>query len=449
MAHIIVDRRKNDKGKSTDNRRRFVRRVKDQVREAIKDVVRKGSIKDIVSDKGKRIIIPGKGLQKPTFHHGDGGILDHVMPGNKRHTQGDRIDRPDEGKGKGKGRKGGSDGEDDSFVFSLTREEFLEFFFQDLELPDMCKKEIAKLDEFTIRRAGFSVDGPPSRLNILRSMKLSKGRRFALRTPKKKKIKKLEKQLAELVMLQETDHIRYLTLCETNQSEAILVKDQIDSRAKLIVEIEEQIVALTRAMKAIPFIDDVDLRYNRWDKFPVPTTQAVMFGIMDVSGSMGEWEKEMAKRFFMLLLLFLTYNYERVDIVWIRHTTIADEVDEDEFFYSQQSGGTIVSSGLQKMSEIIKARYPPHLWNIFGCQISDGDNSTSDTPEAIRILEQEILSVVRYFAYIEIDRNQRKDSDIWQHYEGVKGRHKNMEMTVVSGPEQIYPTFRSLFEKRK
>jgi hypothetical protein len=174
-----------------------------------------------------------------------------------------------------------------------------------------------------------------------------------------------------------------------------------------------------------------------------------MFGIMDVSGSMGEWEKEMAKRFFMMLLLFLTCNYERVDIVWIRHHTIASEVDEDEFFHSLDSGGTLVSPALELMKDIIDKRYSPQQWNIFGCQISDGDNFPTDTAHAVEILEKQILPVSRYFAYVEIDQNGGEDSDLWPSYKDLKGRVKNMEMTVIDDVANIYPVFRSLFEKKK
>jgi uncharacterized sporulation protein YeaH/YhbH (DUF444 family) len=424
MAHIIIDRRKNDKGKSTDNRRRFVRRVKQQVREAVKDTIRDGSIKDIIDEKGKKVKIPGKGLNQPHFQHdASGGMSDRVYPGNKEFTQGDRINRP-QGGGGGGGKEGSPDGEgEDEFAFHLTRDEFLDLFFEDLELPDLVKKDIAKVDEFQHRRAGFSVDGNPSRLNIVRSMKQSKGRRLGLRSPKKKKLKSLEEQL-EAMMLDG-------------------VQDE-----KKIAELKEQIAILKRKIKAIPFIDDMDLRYNRWEKVPVPTTQAVMFGIMDVSASMGEWEKEMAKRFFMLLLLFLTRNYERVDIIWIRHHTRAVEVEEDEFFHSRETGGTIVSSALKMMHEIIKERYPTNQWNIFGCQISDGDNWPEDNLEATETMRNYLLPLSQFFAYVEVDRHGGSDSDLWPHYAGLQDNFKNFVMSIVSDVTEIYPIFRGLFEKR-
>lgn len=425
MAHIIIDRRKNDKGKSTDNRRRFVKRVKDQVREAVKDTIRDGSIGDIINSKDKKVKIPGKGLSQPTFHHAKkGGVKDFVTPGNKEFNQGDRHDRPPEGGGGG-GNSASPDGEgQDEFSFHLTKDEFLDLFFQDLELPDMIKKDIAKVDEFENRRAGFSVDGNPSRLNLLQSMKRAKGRRLGIRSPKKKKLKKLLAELASIEMTEE------------NMSR--------------IEELNEQINGLKRKIKAVPFIDDMDLRYNRWEKVPIPTTQAVMFGIMDVSASMGEWEKEMAKRFFMLMLLFLHYNYERVEIEWIRHHTRASVVDEEEFFHSRETGGTIVSSAIRLMKDVISENYPINQWNIFGCQISDGDNWHTDNIEVCDLMRQYILPQTQYFAYVEVDQfRDQGSSDLWPSYEGLKSEFKNLQMAQVRDVTEIYPIFRSLFEKRE
>lgn len=436
MSHII-DRRKNDKKKSSVNRSRYVRRVKEQVKEAVRDIIRDGSVQETLDKSGKKIRINKKGLNKPTFGHDtEGGIKDRVHPGNKEFQQGDRPDRPrGEQGGSGKGKKGSPDGEDqDTFEFTLTREEFLDMFFEDLELPDLMKKDNASTNEYVMKRSGFSSDGNPSRLNILASMKRSKGRRIALRIPKKRQIEELQK---ELIILNEK-----LLLTSPGEED----NERISFR---IAAIHEEIDILTRKMKAVPFLDDEDLRYNRWDKVIQPTTQAVMFGIMDVSASMGEWEKEMAKRFFIIMLLFLKYNYEKVDIVWIRHHTIPKEVDEDEFFHSHESGGTIVSPALELMREIIDKRYPMSQWNIFGIQITDGDNEHGDLITAGQVLETKILPMCQYFAYVEVDQQgQAGQSDLWPYYQIVNARNKNLAMSFVDDISKIFPTFRQLFEKR-
>lgn len=423
MSHIIIDRRLNSKGKSTTNRRRFVGRVRGSVKEAVKKVITDGNIKDIVDSKGKGITIPSKGLSQPTFHHGKGGTNNSSHPGNKEYVQGDRIKRPPEGGG-GKGQEGSQDGDgEDDFHFHLTQAEFLEIFFEDLELPDLVRKDLAVTEEFESKRCGFSTDGNPSRLNIIRSAKQAKGRRAALRGPKKRKLKELE---AELVLLLE----------ESPLNEA------------RIEDVKHQIVVLKRKIGAIPFMDDMDLRYNRWEKFPVPTTQAVMFCIMDVSGSMGEWEKEMSKRFFMLLYLFLMRAYERVEIVFIRHHSSAKEVEEEEFFYSPETGGTQVSPAFDVMDKIVKERFPTNQWNIFACQASDGDNWRLDNPVVHQMLTETILPMCQYYAYVEIDRYGR-ESDLWAMYEGIKASHPNFDMTEITDVADIYPVFRKLFEKRE
>ena len=430
----IIDRRLNDKGKSTTNRRKFVKRVRDQVKEAVKKAITDGKIEDVIDKTGKKIRIPGKGLNKPNFQHTDGGASDRTYPGNKEFNQGDRIKRPEGGGAGGEGGDASDSGEgEDGFEFQLSREEFLDYFFEDLELPDLIKKEISKTEDFTWHRRGFSVDGNPSRLNIVRTARQSKGRRFALRAPKKRKLKKLEEELRLLnekidVMEQAGDDVTDLLAQRT--------------------ELEKQIKGMIKKIKAIPYIDDVDLRYNRWAKEPNPTTQAVMFSIMDVSASMGEWEKEMSKRFFMLLYLFLTRNYERVDIVFIRHHTSAAEVDEEEFFHSKETGGTLVSTSIQLMKEIIAERYNPAQWNIFGCQCSDGDNWPDDSNKTVELMTNSILPIAQYFAYIEIDKRGGEDSDLWPYYQKLADGNKNFKMRVVSDVSDIYPVFRGLFEKR-
>ncbi|HQV14950.1 MAG TPA: YeaH/YhbH family protein, partial [Denitromonas sp.] len=207
-----------------------------------------------------------------------------------------------------------------------------------------------------------------------------------------------------------------------------------EERSRLLIRIE-----------AIPFIDRFDLRYNNRIRIPKPITQAVMFCVMDVSGSMDEQKKATGKRFFMLLYLFLRRNYEHIDVVFIRHHTIAKEVDEDEFFHSRESGGTVVSSALRLMTDIVRDRYPPGAWNVYGAQASDGDNWDNDSPICHDILDQELLALCRYFAYIEITTGEPQN--LWRQYEGLTGHHPNFALQRIESLEDIYPVFRELFKK--
>ena len=436
-SHHIIDRRKNQKGKSSGNRRRFLRRVRSHVKRAAQDAIRDGDIKSITSSKNRKIKIPVKDLQERHIIHDRGGNSEHVYPGNKKYITGDRERRPKEGGGIGGGASDTGEG-DDEFTFDLTKEEFLDLFFDDLELPDMVKENIKVTDTFQWNRAGYIKDGTAAKLSILRSMRQAKGRRKALKGPKKKKLKLLEEELVVI-----SKRISVLT------SDPETTNEEFEMLDKRRVVVENEIAKLKRKIKAIPAIDEIDLRYNFWKKTPKPTTQAVMFCIMDVSASMGEWEKEMSKRFFMLLYLFLTRSYERVELVFIRHHVQAKEVDEQEFFYSRETGGTLVSPALDMMGDIINARYPIDSWNIYGCQASDGDNWPGDTEAAKDILTSRLLRMVQYYAYIEIDRRGGKDSDLWDTYDVIKAANENFDMTVITDAVDIYPVFRRLFEKDK
>jgi len=430
MSHVIIDRRKNDKGKSTDNRQRFFRRIRTQVKEPMKELIVNGSIKDIIDGSGKKVKIPGRGLGKPFFGHSKHGGSKHiVVPGNKEYIAGDRIQRPrrnQQSSGSGSGSGAGDGESEDEFEFTLTEEEFMDMFFDDLELPNLNKKNLAQTQEFESRRAGFAPEG--NKLNVTRTMRKARGRRVALRSKKKKRLAELEAQYNELL------------------KEPILS----EYKKRKLKTLEREIKILKERIKRVPFIDNVDELYNRWEQVPVPTTKAVMFALMDVSGSMGEREKDLSKRFFMLLYWFLQRSYKHVEVVFVRHTQIAKEVDEQEFFYSRESGGTVVSSGIQKIDEIIEDRYPLNEWNIYGCQASDGDNWPGDSNGCKNLLEEKILPKCQYYAYIQIDsmRRMREHTELWKSYINLKNSYSNFDMTSIKEAQDIYPVFHKLFKKR-
>lgn len=439
MPYTIIDRTLNGK-RTSGSRQRFVRRVKKQIRDQINKHITKGNVDDLVNNKKRKINVPKKDLTQPTFQHGKGGRRFKVLPGNKEFVPGDRINRPQGGGGGSGGSKGSKDGEgEDDFIFTLTHEEFLDIFFEDCELPNLHETVIAKTDAFETKRAGFAKEGSAAQLNVERTMRQSKGRRIGLmRNQKRKKLRELEAEEARLVI-------------EIAEAEA-----EGKDTFKLEVELEEirrLIKVQEKKLRAIPFVDDTDLRYNKWDRVPVPTYQAVMGCLMDVSASMGEREKELAKRFFMMEYLFLKRNHERVDVVWIRHHTSAKEVDEEEFFKSRETGGTQISTALTLFHEIIKERYPVDAWNIYGSQVSDGDNWSNDSPVALDVLENSLLPIVRYYAYIEIvsnrDMSSRPVSDIWPHYQGLATKYPNFQMKQVATASDIYPVFKELFKKRR
>jgi len=198
----------------------------------------------------------------------------------------------------------------------------------------------------------------------------------------------------------------------------------------------------------VPFLDDFDLKFNLHVQEPLPSSKAVMFCVMDVSGSMDQATKEMAKRFFILLYLFLRRNYEKTELVFIRHHTSAKEVDEEEFFYSRETGGTIVSSALKLTKEIIDDRYPIADWNIYVAQASDGDNWNDDSPLCKQILVNQLLPLMSYFSYIEI--TPRSHQALWREYEKIVPLYpENFALRQIETVSDIYPVFRELFQRKE
>ena len=419
MAHFI-DRRLNSKGKSTVNRQRFLKRYKNQIKRAVSDAVGKRSVTDL--ETGEEISIPSRDISEPVFHTGKGGKRDVVHPGNDQFTAGDRINRPPSGGGQGAGEGDASDsGEgEDEFVFSISKDEYLDLLFDDLALPNLKKNQFDKVVQYETYRAGYQTDGVPSNLDIVRSLKGSVARRIALTGSDRKKLRELE---AELQALKDDKH---------------------DNTLK-IIELEKEIEALKAKIAKVPFIDTFDLRFKNYDRRPVPTSKAVMFCLMDVSGSMDQATKDMAKRFYILLYLFLTRTYENVEVVYIRHHTQAKEVDEQEFFYSQETGGTIVSSALKLMDEIIQERYTGTDWNIYAAQASDGDNWADDSPQCRDLLMKKLLPLTRYFAYIEI--TDRQHQSLWREYQQVEAVVDNFVCKHIQQVSDIYPVFRELFKR--
>jgi uncharacterized sporulation protein YeaH/YhbH (DUF444 family) len=219
--------------------------------------------------------------------------------------------------------------------------------------------------------------------------------------------------------------------------------------AETIEAIEREIAELEAKLKRLPFLDELDLRYRNRISVPQPVARAVMFCLMDVSASMSEDKKDLAKRFFTLLYLFLARKYEKVELVFIRHTDDAEEVDEQTFFHDTKSGGTVVYSALELMHQICSARYPASSWNIYAAQASDGDAFGADVGKSGRFLREELLPLARYYAYIEIpDAGAGRNSSLWTEYEELaQGRHPNFAMRSVGARDEIYPVFRELFKK--
>lgn len=422
MSSRFIDRRPNGRHKSAVNRQRFLRRFKSQIQKAVRNAIAGRSIKNI-DEAGEKITIPAKDISEPQYQFDVGGTRSIVLPGNQQFISGDKIKRPPQGgDGSGAGQASNAPEEDeDNFAFEISRQEFLDIFFEELALPNLIKAHIHQVPAFKMVRAGFSSNGVPTNLNIVRSLRGALGRKIALTSPYRIKVKELEAELEKLIL-------------------------EKGENAPEIEALKKQIESLRIRMLAIPFLDPIDLRYNNRVRIPKPSTQAVMFCLMDVSGSMDEAKKDIAKRFFILLYLFLSRNYENVQVVFIRHHTAAKEVNEEDFFYSRETGGTVVSSALELMRDIITKRYPSSDWNIYGAQASDGDNWNNDSPLCRNILIKDIMPLVQYFAYVEI--TPRQHQSLWEAYLSVQEKYTNFAMQNIDDVKDIYPVFRELFKKQ-
>lgn len=426
----IVDRRLNPSGKNLANRQRFMRRAKSLIRKAVHETAANRGIKD--ADQAGEVVLPAQGVQEPTLRRSaTGGVRDYLLPGNKEYLEGDTIPRPPSGSGGG-GSDGSPDGEgQDDFRFALSREEFVDLFLEDLELPDLAKRKVVDAEALSWNRAGYSVSGSPANLALMRTVRNSLSRRIALKRPKASEIARLRDEIA--------------ALAEQGEDEA--------RRAELEAELQRQL----RRTALIPYIDPLDVRYKRFEAHPKPVAQAVMFCLMDVSGSMTEHMKDLAKRFYVLLYIFLNRRYKNVDVVFIRHTHTAQEVDEDTFFHSPETGGTVVSTALEEMQRVVAERYSPDMWNIYAAQASDGDNTASDNARTAELLLTSILPCCQYYAYLEVGRESehfppgfiRRESDLWQTYSEICQTGAPMAMRKVGHRRDIYPVFRDLFAPRQ
>jgi len=420
----IIDRRLNGKNKSSVNRQRFMRRYRQHIKRAVADAIKQRSITDL--DSGSEVTIPNRDISEPIFHHGKGGINNRIFPGNKEFHSGDRIPRPEGGGGGGGDGKASSSGEgDDDFVFQINRDEFLEFLFEDLELPNMVKKQLQDSSDYKLTQGGFTHQGNPERLNIIRSLRSAHARRIALSGGTRREIRALQKEQSELMALSEHN----------------------DEQNLRLAEIEQRLIVLYGKVSRLPFLDTFDLRYNNLIRTPIPSSKAVMFCVMDVSGSMTQSIKDTAKRFFLLLYLFLQRAYKRIDVVFIRHHTQAKEVDEEEFFYSRETGGTIVSSAVALTGDVIAERYPPSQWNIYVAQASDGDNWDGDSDACRQLLLERVMPYVQYFAYVEITTGEHQN--LWLEYEKIRSAFPDsFAMQKIESPGDIYPVFRELFSRK-
>ena len=417
MSSVIIDRRP-DRGKSTGNRQRVLKRLEGALRAQVDQMIARRKLGE--HDKSADIEIKRKDVKEPRFLlDAKTGAHGRAVPGNANYRVGDKIPR-DSPEGQGQGSGAGGAEQEDMFRFALSREEYLSLLFDELELPPLIKKDLLEIDENRFRRGGVVRYGSPSTVCVARTFKASIGRRVAAEAHFEEALDAAEAAL------------------RVARSSAVPARVQVAE-----LELKE----VRRRGADIPFLDPIDLRHRSLVEVQSPRTAAVMFCLMDVSASMNELRKDLAKRFFTLLYLFLSRKYAKVELVFIRHTDEAQEVDEDTFFNGVQSGSTKVLSALTKMREIMTLRYPPSRYNIFGAQASDGDSFGEDSGSSAAYLLSELLPFSRYFVYAEVGETASESSSLWTAYSGIASDQFNM--ATVTARNEVYPALAKLFHKEQ
>lgn len=341
----IVDRAASD-------RNRHKKKIERAIKESIKDVIAEESI--IGQNGKKKIRIPIRGIKEYRFVFGNnennksvGTAGDHSIKRGQKIGQKRARAARGQGTGHGSNEKG-----DEYYDVEVTLEELAEYLFNDLELPDLEKKQFRFVSQESVKRKGYRFKGIRPRLSKKETIK--------------RKIRR--RKIAEKIGTHDPDS---------------------DER--------------------FPFHRD-DLKYHHIKPKIKENSSAVIFFLMDVSGSMSQDRKYLARSFFFLLYQFLNHKYERVEVVFISHSTEASRVDEDDFFKVATHGGTIISSCLNLELDVIEKEFHPNSWNIYTFYCGDGENWTSDNEKSLDLFKK-IKDLSQLTGYCEINESYKGLTD--------------------------------------
>ena len=378
--------------RSASDRRRHKQKIEKAIRDGVHHIVSEESI--IGQDGKKKIKIPVRGIKEYRFIYGDNSSNKKVgsAPG-KDIKKGQVVGEADQQQQAPGGQAGDEKGEE-FYEVEITLEELSYYLFNDLELPDLEKKTLKNIVGEKFKRHGYRSQGIRPRLD-----------------KKKTVINKIKRRKA-------TERIK-----------------------NSATEEEEE---------RFPFHEN-DLKYRHIKVTKKESSNAVIFFLMDVSGSMTQEKKFLARSFYFLLYHFIRHRYENVEVVFVSHDTEASEVDEDKFFKRGNSGGTIVSSGLDMVNNIIDKRFHPAAWNIYLFQCSDGDNWSSDTQKTLDLADK-IKEKCKLFGYCEIEPEEERlkwtteesrMSSIYSIFED-----KKFKSVKIFGKHDIWPAFQELLGKK-
>lgn len=397
----IFREHKTKADRSAADRKRHKQKIEKAIREGIRDVVADESI--IGQDGKKKIKIPVKGIKEYHFVYGENDQNKKTGSAGDKQIKRGQVLRSGKKKSRQQaaGKKGSDKQGEEYYDVEVTLDELAEYLFQDLELPDLEKKRFRLIKTHKPKRSGFRKKGMRSRLSKKETIK--------------RKIRRKKMAVASGAYDPESG-------------------------------------------ERFPFHED-DLKYKHTKLKPQENNSAVIFFLMDVSGSMGKDKKYMARSFYFLLYQFLRYKYDNIEVVFISHSTDAKEVSEDDFFKRGTMGGTVISSALTMAQDIINKRYHPSSWNIYTFYSGDGENWSFDDEKVVKLF-RELKEVNQMICYAEMDPMSHPESDLniltksfnfnrseathlWQKLAPLVG--DNFKRLKLSKPTHIWPSFRKLF----
>lgn len=431
MPFIYIDRRKAGRGKSSGNRQKLLKRIKSYIKISSPKNIGSGGVTNSQQSTSP-VKVANSALDEPWFAYASDGERTAVVIGNDQYERGDTIKIPEQQEASGNGNGSGSGNGEDDFVVNVARDEFLDLFFEDCELPNLVNERYTEKLDNKFQPAGFSTTGTPAQLSIIRTYKQALGRRLALAAPHRDEIEQLEQELAD--------------------------KSLADERR---LEVEERLAYLRNRVDIINNFDNSDLRYRKREAKPIKTVDAVLVMIMDISGSMTQDKKIIARRWFALLYSFIKRRYSNTELVFIAHTDEAFEMNEGDFFSTKINGATCVSPALQLANKIIKERYDPNQTNIYISHASDGDNMPEDE-ELVKdelIGSGKLLNAVQFYNYVEVGKSinswhsmvskVKANSSVWQSFEDVQDEGaKNLSMSIIEAADDCYSVFKRVFKKK-
>lgn len=381
----IFRRHKTIADRSAGDRARHRKKIEKAIKEGIHNIVAEESI--IGKDGKKKFKIPVRGIKEYRFVYGDNGSRRVGSAQGKDVSRGQKIGEKEK-KGQGKPDKPGQERGEEFYEVELTLEQLADYLFKDLELPNFEQKRNAQVLAKKIKRKGYRPQGIRPRLD-----------------KKKTVIQKLKRK----------------------------------NKAKLSGKISEDEEEFS--------FHEKDLRYKHFKVTEKKSSNAAVFFLMDISGSMTRQKKFLARSFFFLLYHFIRSKYDKVEVTFISHDVEAYEVNEEQFFGRGSSGGTLVSSALKMTNDIVNARYHKSSWNTYVFQCSDGDNWPTDNAAALDLINS-LLNKIQFFGYCEIEPNEERlkwmqETTLSKVYETIHS--SKFKCCGIYAKEDIWVAFRSFF----